>query len=174
MLAMRPKAVNKLGEFVMINQQMESQRKNKPFTSEEFKELYSKVPRVTVDLIIKTPKGIVLTLRTHYAWHNQWHFPGGTVYYKETVAETIDRVARDEIGTTVEVVKLLGYIEYPSEQEQRGFGSTVSLAFLCKTNEIDFTVNEDASKAEVFAAPPPDLIAEQAQFLTEHQDEINV
>ena len=152
--------------------QVESQKNRKPFTPEEFKYLYSKVSRVTVELIVKTPKGIVLTLRTHYAWRNQWHFPGGTILYKETVAQALDRVARDEIGQPVEVVKLLGYIEYPSEGEQRGFGSTISMAFLCKTNVTDFTVNEDASRAGVFTTPPENLIAEQAEFLKAHQDDI--
>ncbi|MCR4311606.1 MAG: NUDIX domain-containing protein [Candidatus Taylorbacteria bacterium] len=151
---------------------MEFQRNRKPFTPEEFKGIYSKVPRVTVDLIIKTPKGVVLTLRTHYSWKNQWHFPGGTVFYKESVTQAIDRVAQDEIGTSVEVIKLLGYIEYPSEEEQRGFGSTVSLAFLCKTSETAFTVNEDASRIEVFTTPPDHLIAEQAEFLKTHWDTI--
>jgi ADP-ribose pyrophosphatase YjhB (NUDIX family) len=150
---------------------MKFRKNKKPFTPEEFKDIYSRVPRVTVDLIVKTPKGIVLTLRTHYAWKNQWHFPGGTIFYKETVAQAIDRVARDEIGQPVEVVKLLGYIEYPSEEKQRGFGSTVSMAFLCKTNATDFTVNEDASRVEVFATPPENLIVEQSEFLRAHQDD---
>lgn len=163
--------MDEICQIDMMNQ-MEPQGTKKPFTQEEFKSIYSKVPRVTVDLIIKTPKGIVLTLRNHYSWKGQWHFPGGTIYYKETVAQAVDRVARDEIGTPVEVVKLLDYIEYPSEEEQRGFGSTVSLGFLCKTNNIEFTVNEDASRVEVFPVPPENLIVEQAEFLKAHWDTI--
>lgn len=155
-----------------MTNQATSHRNGKPFTPGEFKELYSKVSRLTVDLIVKTPKGIVLTLRAHYTWKGQWHFPGGTVRYKESVMQAIDRVARDEIGQPVQAVKLLGYIEYPSEEEQRGFGSTVSLAFLCKTDETAFTVNEDASRVEVFATPPENMIAEQAAFLKAHWDEI--
>lgn len=151
---------------------MEFQRNKKPFTPEEFKSLYSKVTRLTVDLIIKTPKGIVLTLRTHYTWNGQWHFPGGTIFYRESVMQAIDRVARDEIGKPVEVVKLLGYIEYPSEEDQRGFGSTVTMAFLCRTKETTFTVNEDASRVEVFATLPANLIVEQAEFLKAHWDDI--
>lgn len=155
-----------------MTNQATSHRNGKPFTPGEFKELYSKVPRLTVDLIIKAPQGIVLTLRTHYAWKGQWHFPGGTVLYKESVMQTISRVAQAEVGQPVEVVKLLGYMEYPSEEAQRGFGSTVSLAFLCTTDATAFTVNEDASRVEVFAVPPENLIAEQAAFLKAHWGEI--
>ena len=60
---------------------------NKPFSSEEFRSIYSKVPRLCVEVIIKTSGGIVLSLRKLPSWHGKWHIPGGTVYYKEKVAD---------------------------------------------------------------------------------------
>lgn len=152
--------------------QLESQRNRKPFTPEEFESVYSKVPRLTVGLVIPTQEGIVLTLRSHYAWKDQWHIPGGTVLYKETLAEAIDRVGRDEIGASVKMGKLLGYIEYPSEEKQRGFGSSVSLVFLCTTEETAFSVNEDASRVEAFWTLPEDIIAEEGEFLKSRWDAI--
>jgi len=86
--------------------------KNKrPFSTEEFKKIYSKTPRLCVDLIINTPKGIVLSLRSIEPYKGEWHFPGGTVFYKEKIVDAIDRVALEEVGITVRVEKLLGYIE---------------------------------------------------------------
>jgi ADP-ribose pyrophosphatase YjhB (NUDIX family) len=151
---------------------MNTHRNSKPFTPEEFKDIYSKVTRVTVDLIVKTPEGVVLALRTHYAWKGFWHFPGGTILYQESVLEAVERIARDEIGVAVQVQKFLGYIEARDEQQHRGFGSTVSLEFLCTTDTVEFATNEDASRVELFKEIPDNLIPEQADFLREHWDEI--
>ena len=144
---------------------MEFQRNRKPFTPEEFENIYSKVPRLTVSLLVATEKGVVLTLRSHNTWKNQWHLPGGTVLYKETLAQAIDRVGRDEIGVSVKMGELLGYIEYPSEEEQRGFGSSVNLVFRCTTDETSFSVNEDASRIDTFMILPETMITEEAEFL---------
>ena len=75
--------------------------KSKPFSPEQFKNIYSQVPRFCVELIIRTPQGVALTLRSLPAWHNQWHLPGGTVLYEETLAQAVERVAQDEVGLKV-------------------------------------------------------------------------
>ena len=89
-------------------------------TIKEFKEIYSKVSRATVSLVIKTNKGIALSLRNLPSWRNKWHLPGGTIFYKETVENAVKRKAKEELGIKVKIVKLLGYIEYPSEEKERG------------------------------------------------------
>ena len=73
----------------------------KPLTFEEFKTIYSKVPRLTVEVIVKTDKGILFTKRLIPPYVGSWHFPGGTVYYKETITDAIERVAQDELGVKV-------------------------------------------------------------------------
>ena len=75
----------------------------RPFTSEEFKTIYSKVPRLCVDLVIKTRKGIILTLRSLPTWYGMWHLPGGTILYKESLQDAIKRVAEEELGITAPV-----------------------------------------------------------------------
>ncbi|MEK7525725.1 MAG: NUDIX domain-containing protein [Patescibacteria group bacterium] len=137
----------------------------RPFTPEQFKEIYSKVPRLTVDLVIKEDRGIVLALRNLPSWNNQWHFPGGTVFYKETIDQVCKRVAEDELGVSVELLDTLGYIEYPSEEKERGFGWTVSLAVLCKITEGEIRPSEEASKVGYFKELPEGINKEQADFL---------
>ena len=141
----------------------------RPFSPEEFKEIYSKVPRVCIDLVIKTPKGIPLLLRKLPSWHGKWHLPGGTVLYKETIVEAINRIADEELGISVEVIELLGYIEFPNEEKERGFGHTVSIAFLCSaniTNNItNIRPNEEASDLKIFNELPENIIEEQREFL---------
>lgn len=138
----------------------------KPFSPEEFKAIYSKVPRLCVDLVIKTSKGVILSLRSIEPYNGEWHFPGGTVFYKEKIVDAIDRVAMGEVGITVKVEKLLGYIEYHSEDKKgRGFGYTVSMAFLCFAGSVDLNPNEESSEIGVFKKLPPNLIKEQSEFL---------
>lgn len=142
-----------------------------PFTEEEFKEIFSRVPRLCVDLVIRSPRGVILTLRKHYAWHGQWHIPGGTVYYEETIEEAIRRVANEEIGVRVDIPKFLGYLEYPSERTERGFGRSISLVFLCDTTDTLFKrENHDASDIRAFSELPNSLISEQRAFLEAHSE----
>lgn len=145
----------------------------RPFSPEEFRAIYSKVPRLCTDLVIKTPQGIVLSLRNLPSWRGRWHLPGGTVLYKEKVVDAIKRVAWEELSISVRPQKLLGYIEFPSEEKERGFGHTVSMVFLCFTDNVDFKPNEESSKIELFKELPSDLIKEQRIFLESVWHDLN-
>lgn len=140
---------------------------DKPFTPEEFKEIYSRIPRLCIDLIIKSPEGIVLSLRSLSSWNGHWHFPGGTVLLGEKLEETVQRIAKNEIGVLVKVERFLGPIEYgPAEEiQERRFGHTISLAYLCSTEITDFKPNADASEICTFKAIPKNTIKEQSAFL---------
>lgn len=145
----------------------------KPFTSEEFKSIYSRVPRLTVDAVIKKDNGIVLSLRKEgIGWENMWHLPGGTVLYKETVEQALHRIVKDETGLDIRVLKLLGYMEYPEEEKERGFGWSVSIAILCEALPGDLVVNEDASDIRVYSELPEGTIKTQRDFLEIHWGEI--
>lgn len=137
----------------------------KPYSPEEFKTIYSKATRLCVDLVIKTPEGIALSLRNIEPYKGQWHFPGGTVFYREKITDTIKRVAMEEVGITVKIDKLLGYIEFPSEEKERGFGYTVSMAFLCSTRDEIFKPDENSDGIKVFKNLPANMVAEQYKFL---------
>lgn len=136
-----------------------------PFTAEEFKDIYSRVPRLTVEVVVQNEKGVLLTLRKLPSWHNMWHFPGGTVYLKEPLEEAVRRIAREELGVEVEPERLLGYIEYPSEEKERGFGWSVGLAFRCRIVKGEVRGSDQAEEARFFKTPPPDAIPEVKRFL---------
>jgi ADP-ribose pyrophosphatase YjhB (NUDIX family) len=136
-----------------------------PFSFEEFKEIYSKVPRLCVELVIRTEKGVLLTLRQKNGYEGQWHMPGGTVYYREGVEAAVKRIASEEVGMEVAVGKFLGYLEYPSEEKERGFGYTVSLVFECSPKGTHLELDDQAEKADFFITPPDNTIAEQKEFL---------
>ncbi len=94
-----------------------------------------------------------------------WHIPGGTVHYKEYLREAVRRIAREEIQVEVVVKKFLGYIEFASEEKARGFGWSVSLAFLCSIASGVPSVNEQASDLSFFTVIPDNTISEQKEFL---------
>ncbi len=136
-----------------------------PFTFEQFKNIYSQVPRLAVDLIIKNDKELLLTLRTKNGYVNTWHLPGGTVHYQEAVADAAKRVAKDELGIEINNLKFLGYIEYLDEEKYRGFGHTVSLVFLCHPISQKLTLDDQAAKAEYFKKLPENIITQQKEFI---------
>ena len=143
-----------------------------PLSPDEFERIYSKVPRFCVDLVIKMQGGIILTLRELPQWNGCWHLPGGTVRYKETIEQAVARVAQDELHTSVEIQRLLGYMEFPSEEKERGFGWSVSGAFLCISQSAEFKVGKGASEARVFTELPDVMLPEHKEFLSAHWAEI--
>mgnify|MGYP001614488539 CR=1 FL=1 len=143
-----------------------------PLSSEEFRSIYSKVPRLCVDLIIKMQGGVILTLRNLPDYYNMWHLPGGTVRYKETIEHAVSRIAQEELNLSVKIVRTLGYMEFSNEEKERGFGWAVSIAVLCTSDLGEFTVGKGASEARVFIELPNAMIPEQKAFLSSHWAEI--
>lgn len=100
-----------------------------PLPKDEFDRIYSRVPRLTVEVVITAPqRGVLLSLRDIEPCKGMWHLPGGTVRFGERLVEAVARVACEELGVTVSVGQMLGYIEYPSHYEN-GLDSPVGLAF---------------------------------------------
>lgn len=102
-----------------------------------------------------------------------WHTPGGTVRYKETITDAAARVAKSELGVEVTILKTLGYMEFPSEEKERGFGWSVSISLLCELQSGELVgKNEEASDMRAFTELPENTLSEHKVFLTEHWDEI--
>jgi ADP-ribose pyrophosphatase YjhB (NUDIX family) len=139
--------------------------KENPFTPEEFREIYSKVPRLTVEVVLKSEEGVLLSLRDIEPYKGFWHLPGGTVFFDERLTDEVSRVALRELGVTVTSTEFLGYIEYP-EYHKQSFDAPVGLAFLAGY-QGDLRPNQEATKLEWFRELPSNLIPEQARFITE-------
>ncbi|HET7059800.1 MAG TPA: NUDIX domain-containing protein [Candidatus Saccharimonadales bacterium] len=137
--------------------------KDYPFTLEEFHDIYSKVPRLTVEVVIKSDKGVLLSLRDIEPHKGAWHLPGGTVFFGEKLVDAVKRVAKRELGITVTGTKLLGYIEYPSHVGN-GLDSPVGIAFLAKY-EGTVKPNQEAAKLDWFSELPSNMHPDQDKFL---------
>ncbi|MEB3339714.1 NUDIX hydrolase [Okeania sp.] len=141
--------------------------RKKPFSPEEFQYLYSRVPRLVVEVVVKTEMGVVLTLRKDASWNNLWHIPGGTVFYQEYTEDAIQRIAKEELNISVTKQEFLGYLEYPSEVKQRGFGWSVGLVFLCTPNSPLPSENEEGEKIQFFDYIPDNIVEEHKKILNQ-------
>jgi ADP-ribose pyrophosphatase YjhB (NUDIX family) len=142
-----------------------------PLPQDEFDWIFSRVPRLTVEVVITSnDRGLLLALRDSGPCKGLWHLPGGTVRFGEPVTEAVRRVALDELGLTVSVGELLGYIEYPSHYDN-GLDSPVGLAFRSQPPIAGMPHERDLrSGCAWFTTLPENMHDEQREFLARHLD----
>jgi ADP-ribose pyrophosphatase YjhB (NUDIX family) len=99
-----------------------------PLPPADFDAIFARVPRLTVEVVITSTEGVLLTRRVSGPCRGLWHIPGGTVRLGEPLTEAVARVADQELGLDVVAEDLLGYIEYPSHL-RLGLGWPVGMAF---------------------------------------------
>lgn len=139
-----------------------------PLTSEEFDAIYGKVTRLTVEVIVVTSTGIVLSKRSIQPCIGQWHIPGGTVRFGEFVADAVVRIAREELGVEVRIVKSLGYIEYPDMLKNGYKGWPVGMAFEVAITSGELQGSYQGEEVRCFTQIPENTIFEQRTFLNDH------
>jgi len=130
---------------------------------EEFKKIYSKVPRLCIDLVINSDDGFLLTLRSIDPGKGQWHLPGGTLLLGESIEEAIARISMEETGLEVGDPEQIGILEF--NEKENPFFHTISLVF-----EVDIMSgtprgSEQGLEFQFFEEPPENMIEEQKIFL---------
>lgn len=138
--------------------------KIKDISSKEFKSIYSRVPRLCVEVIIQTQDGILLTKRAITPCKGEWHTPGGTVIKGERLEQTVKRVAKAELGLKIRIKEILGVIEYTDIKNY--FGHAISIAFLAEPiSRHRIKLDYQASEFGFFKKMPPHTIKDQKRFL---------
>ena len=133
-------------------------------SADEFRRIYAKVPRLTVEIVLRSDDGVLLTLRDIEPCKGLWHLPGGTVRFGEKLTDAVRRIARRELGIDVGATRLLGYIEYPSHYEN-GLDSPVGIAFEITGYAGRVHVNSEAARFGWFVDLPAKMHREQTEFL---------
>ena len=135
--------------------------KPKRLSFEEFKKIYSKVPRLCIDLIIKTNEGILLTKRAIPPYKGYWHTPGGTVLLHEKLKEAAERIAQEEIGSKIKIIKFLGTMEFPPDEITT---QSISIVYLAKPLSKNLKGSNQGKDLKFFKKIPPKTIKEQKIF----------
>lgn len=138
-----------------------------PLTQEEFDSIYAKVPRLTVELLVKDAGGAVLLIRRAIEpCRGQWQLPGGTVRFGEHLQDAVSRVAKRELDIEVCESVNTGYIEYPSHY-LHGLDSPVGMVFEVVRYRGEARTSVEASHLAWFSMLPEDMHADQDDFLLE-------
>ena len=136
-----------------------------PLSQAEFNDIYSKVPRLTVEiLIINKLDKVYLTQRSIEPCIGQWHLPGGTVRFGESLLEAVKRIASRELGISVLRASNVGYIEYPSHY-LHNLDSPVGIVFRLDEYDGTMALNLEASDGNWFSVIPRKMHADQDTFL---------
>jgi len=141
--------------------------KLKQLPLKEFNRVYGKVPRLCVDLVVKTKNGVILSKRDIKPSKGMWHIPGGTVLFGEKLSEAISRVAEEELGLKLEIIKLLGTTEFLPPTSPHAHA--VSIAFLTKPIAGKLRGSSQGREVRYFKQAPLNTIKEQEKFLTIHK-----
>ncbi len=104
--------------------------------NKEFISIYERVPRFCVEVLVKIDKGILITKRAIPPTKGYWHFPGGTVYLKETFKQAVKRIAKEELNLNIKVIKAIGNMEFIQDYKQLGQKHMISIAFLVKAKNL--------------------------------------
>jgi ADP-ribose pyrophosphatase YjhB (NUDIX family) len=136
-----------------------------PLSQEEFDDIYSKVPRLTVEIIVRNKDGeTYLTKRAIEPCKGLWHLPGGTVRFGEPLIEAVKRIALRELGIRVMQAKNEGYIEYPGHY-QHGLDSPVGIVFVITEFTGDVVASDEAINSGWFKKLPYPMHDDQDVFL---------
>ena len=103
-------------------------------------------PKLMVDVVIPSERGVVLIRRASEPFAGQWALPGGFVELGETVEEAAAREVAEETGLAVEVARLIGVY---SEPERDPRGHNVSVAFLVRVFSGELAAASDAAEVAV-------------------------
>lgn len=145
-------------------------RKEYPLSQKEFDAIYAKVPRLTVEVILKNDAGaIFMTKRAMStgitaACYGKWCLPSGTVQFGETLQQAVARVARREVGAHVKKAELRGYIDYPSHFEH-GMDCVVGIVFEVLDYSRTIRINAEASDSGWFTVLPKAAHPDEDDFL---------
>jgi ADP-ribose pyrophosphatase YjhB (NUDIX family) len=121
-------------------------------------------PVLTVDIIIETPKGIVLIERRNPPYG--WALPGGFVDYGETLETAARREAKEETSLDVELKSLLYVYSHPSRDPRQ---HTVSAVFVARAEGTPRAA-DDAKSLRVFkpAKLPAELAFDHRKILDDY------
>lgn len=135
-------------------------------SDKDYDSIYRRIPRLCVDLVIKDPKGVLLSNRQIEPYKSFWHLPGGRVRFRESLSQAITRIAREETGLKVKMDKLLGSMEFLRETQNGRKRHTVSLVFMARKLSGQIKGSRQAQEVKYFKDRPKKMHPIHSNFLS--------
>jgi 8-oxo-dGTP diphosphatase len=114
-------------------------------------------PKLMVDLVIPSERGIVLVRRGSEPFEGLWALPGGFVEVGETVRQAAVREA-------AEVSRLVGVYSEPDRDPR---GHNVSVAFLARVLSGQMQAASDAAEVDVLDPGAVDLAFDHDRIISD-------
>jgi colanic acid biosynthesis protein WcaH len=128
--------------------------------SEEYKNVLSAIPIVCVDCLVVNESGEhLLVKRANPPLKGEYWVPGGRLYKNERILDAVHRKMREEIGIGVDVVTILGILEFfaPANEYSEGGVHTISIVYLVKPLSYDIKLDGQATDWGWFKELPEKL-----------------
>lgn len=127
---------------------------------ENWRTIVEHVPIVSVDLVVFHDDAVLLGTRENEPAKGEWFVPGGRVLKNERRTDAVRRVAREELGTEVEIVESLGTFEHFYEVADVDVSSGkhyLASGYVVTPTSTDFALDSQHSSFRFFDAPPRDV-----------------
>lgn len=127
-------------------------------SNEDYVFIFSKVPRVCVDVVIKNKEGILLTLRSIDPYKGNWHLPGGMVYKSESFHDAAKRIVKSEVGLDVSSVKIIDTVEILNEERPDHVQHIISMICEAEVQNGELRGDFQSSELKYFMELPENII----------------
>lgn len=138
-------------------------------SEKDYKYVFSRVPRLCVDLIIHGYGRTYLGQRKEGSYTGKFGLPGGRVRFGESIQETIDRIAATEIGLKVVKHRIFNVMEFLDEIENDKIHS-VSISFIVKLEKE--IVSSADFKSQVFDVIKHNHEIQEEDIISQHRNTV--
>jgi len=152
---------------------MKLNNKKHYINDDEYKFIFSRVPRLCLDFIVIKKGKVLLAKRSIEPYKGYWSLPGGMVRYKESFEEASKRILKDELGLKPIEKKLIGSMEFPNEVNKNGVHvHSVSIAFLTKLEDGEIIGSDQAHEFQFFESLPENVPPVHKEFMKKNWKQI--
>lgn len=142
-------------------------------SDEEYDFIYSRSPRICVDLLITRYGHVLLTKRDIEPYKDHWHFPGGRIKFRETAEQAIRRVLKGELGIDKQWdANMIGFCEFLEEVQKNQDRHSISLVHRIElTDDVEVKLDNTAKDFRFFPLSelPEPIISPQFNFLNSYK-----
>ena len=100
-------------------------------------------------IIINEKDEFLLVRRSIFPYKGKWCLPGGIIRYGEQIEKAVHRVAKNELGIEIQLIKKIGFFEKIFHNRH-----DISHCFLATLNSQSINLDSQASDAKFFSKIP--------------------